>query len=76
MTNGEYVYGWFRDKVRDADIDALVSAYMDGVAGEIETICETCKRVYPGQCTAGQLKPCKMTLGEWAELEVVTCLKR
>lgn len=70
MTNREYVIQFFTRRLQEAEDSLLERAYTNGIGlnGEIECICEACRRLYPNKCTpVGE--PCTMTSEEWCGLE-------
>lgn len=73
MTNREYIISFFTRKLMEMDEETLERAYTNGIGqrGEIETICETCQRLYPGQCAIGTINNCKMSPKEWFSRKAV-----
>ena len=73
MTNREYVIGYIHKLLEDGEDAKLVSMYQSGVGhyGEIESVCESCRKKN-GRCTIAHYgKQCGMTETEWANIEAV-----
>lgn len=73
MTNREYVIGYIRKLLEDGEDAKLVSMYQSGVGhrGEVESICEACRKKNGRYTVVPYGKNCGMTEDEWADLEAV-----